>query len=297
MQLIIVAAICIGITCICIGFNYRQTKKTMDTLEEMLTVAMNGNFSEETFDETRLSALETKFAHYFHASAVSAQNVAAEKNKIKELIADISHQTKTPIANLILYSDLLREEDLPETAAENVEAVHTQAEKLKFLIESLVKLSRLENGIFQFLPQKQKVQPMLEAAVNEFFPAAEEKGIVIGLHNSDVEACFDAKWTLEAVCNLIDNAVKYTESGSITISVVSYEMFARIDITDTGIGIKEEEVTKIFSRFYRSQAVSDEAGVGIGLYLAREILVGQGGYMKVSSVYGQGSTFSVFLPK
>ncbi len=297
MQFIIVAAICIGITCICIGFNYRQTKKTMDTLEEMLTVAMNGNFSEETFDETRLSALETKFAHYFQASAVSAQNVAAEKNKIKELIADISHQTKTPIANLILYSDLLREEDLPETAAENVEAIHTQAEKLKFLIESLVKLSRLENGILQFSPQKQKVQPMLEAAVNEFLPAAEEKGIVLSLHNSDTEACFDAKWTLEAVCNLIDNAVKYTENGSITISAVSYEMFTRIDIADTGIGIKEEEITKIFSRFYRSQTVSDEAGVGIGLYLAREIFTGQGGYMKVSSVYGQGSTFSVFLPK
>lgn len=297
MQFIIVAAICIGITCICIGFNYRQTKNTMDTLEKMLTVAMNGNFSEETFDETRLSALETKFAHYFQASAVSAQNVAAEKNKIKELIADISHQTKTPIANLILYSDLLREEDLPETAAENVKAVHTQAEKLKFLIESLVKLSRLENGILQFSPQKQKVQPMLEAAVNEFLPAAEEKGIVFGLHNSDVEACFDAKWTLEAVCNLIDNAVKYTKSGSITISAVSYEMFTRIDIADTGIGIKEEEITKIFSRFYRSQTVSDEAGVGIGLYLAREIFTGQGGYMKVSSMYGQGSTFSVFLPK
>ena len=297
MQFIIVAVICIGITCICIGFNYRQTKKTMDTLEKMLTVAMNGNFSEETFDETRLSALETKFAHYFQASAVSAQNVAAEKNKIKELIADISHQTKTPIANLILYSDLLREEDLPETAAENVEAIHTQAEKLKFLIESLVKLSRLENGILQFSPQKQKVQPMLEAAVNEFLPAAEEKGIVLSLHNSDTEACFDAKWTLEAVCNLIDNAVKYTENGSITISAVSYEMFTRIDIADTGIGIKEEEITKIFSRFYRSQTVSDEAGVGIGLYLAREIFTGQGGYMKVSSVYGQGSTFSVFLPK
>ena len=138
---------------------------------------------------------------------------------------------------------------------------------------------------------------MVKKEIQEEDPAAEEKGIVIGLHNSNIEACFDAKWTLEAVCNLIDNAVKYTESGSITISVVSYEMFARIDITDTGIGIKEEEVTKIFSRFYRSQAVSDEAGVGIGLYLAREILVGQGGYMKVSSVYGQGSTFSVFLPK
>ena len=110
----------------------------MATIEQMLDLATDGIFTEENFDESRLSALETKFAHYLSASAVSAKNVAAEKDKIKTQIADISHQTKTPIANLLLYSELLQEENLTDSARSNVEALHSQIEKLRFLIDSTV---------------------------------------------------------------------------------------------------------------------------------------------------------------
>ena len=99
------------------------------------------------------------------------------------------------------------------------------------------------------------------------------------------------------MANIVDNAIKYTEHGTITISAVSYEMFARIDISDTGSGIPETEQAKIFARFYRSKAVQEQEGVGIGLYLARQILSGEGGYIKVTSALGKGSTFSVFLPR
>ena len=190
-------------------------------------------------------ALETKFAHYLSASALSAQNVEAEKDKIKALIADISHQTKTPIANLLLYSELLLEEELPQQIEGNVSAIHEQTQKLKFLIESLVKLSRLENGILQLVPRMEKLQPMLERAVWELKQKAEEKGLQISLHNTDVEAYFDLKWTGEAIGNVIDNAIKYTEHGEISVSAISYEMFVRIDIADTGCGIREEELPKI----------------------------------------------------
>ena len=115
--------------------------------------------------------------------------------------------------------------------------------------------------------------------------------------HEDEKAYFDSKWTLEAICNILDNALKYTNEGTISLSVTAYEMFVRIDIKDSGIGIKEEELPKIFSRFYRSEDTKNMEGVGIGLYLSRQILSEEGGYIKVSSVYGQGSTFSVFLPK
>ncbi|WP_404988597.1 sensor histidine kinase [Clostridium culturomicium] len=106
------------------------------------------------------------------------------------------------------------------------------------------------------------------------------------------------KWTVEAVYNIVDNVVKHTnENGSIIIEVKDYEMFCRIDIEDNGIGIAEEEQNKIFSRFYRSQQVQNIEGIGIGLFLTRKILSAQGGYMKVASKVGTGSTFSVFLPK
>ena len=154
---IFIVFVCVTVTAIIIFVNYRRTKKTMDTIEEMLNVAVKGEFTEGQFDETRMSALETKFAHYLSASALSAHNVEAEKDKIKALIADISHQTKTPIANLLLYSELLLEEELPQQIEGNVSAIHEQTQKLKFLIESLVKLSRLENGILQLVPRMEKL--------------------------------------------------------------------------------------------------------------------------------------------
>ncbi len=297
---ICIVGICLVITALVIIINHLRTKKTIDTIENMLNQTVKGDFSEKSFDETRLSSLETKFAHYLSASAVSARNVELEKDKIKSLIADISHQTKTPIANLLLYSELLLEDDtdnLSPQMRENILQLHTQSEKLQFLIDSLVKLSRLENGILQLSPQEEALNPMLELAVKDTESKAKAKGLKLILHDTDEKAYFDSKWTLEAVCNILDNAVKYTSKGSISLSVTAYEMFVRIDIKDSGIGIKEEELPKIFSRFYRSEDTKNMEGVGIGLYLSRQILSGEGGYIKVSSLYGQGSTFSVFLPK
>ena len=155
---ICIVGICLVITALVILINHLRTKKTIDTIENMLNEAVKGNFSEKSFDETRLSSLETRFAHYLSASVVSARNV------------DISHQTKTPIANLLLYSELLLEEDTGNLSAqmcENIVQLHAQSEKLQFLIDSLVKLSRLENGILQLAPQEEALKPMLTLAVKE----------------------------------------------------------------------------------------------------------------------------------
>ncbi len=178
-----------------------------------------------------------------------------------------------------------------------------QAEKLNFLISTLVKLSRLETGILTLSPKKTAVFPMLEELVSQYSPQAQEKGLFLSLKQQDPEnetanpaAVFDEKWTMEAIANLIDNAIKYTERGNITLSVSSYEMFLCIQVTDTGIGIPEQEYSKIFSRFYRSEAVHEKPGVGIGLFLAREVIMLENGYIKVSSRPGKGSVFSVYLP-
>ena len=294
---ICIVGICLVITALVIFINHLRTKKTIDRIENMLNEAAKGNFSEKSFDETRLSSLESRFAHYLSASVVSARNVELEKDKIKSLIADISHQTKTPIANLLLYSELLLEDDTDNLSVqmrENIVQLHAQSEKLQFLIASLV---RLENGILQLSPQEEALKSMLTLAVKETEFKARAKGLELILHDTDEKAYFDSKWTLEAICNILDNALKYTNEGTISLSVTAYEMFVRIDIKDSGIGIKEEELPKIFSRFYRSEDTKNMEGVGIGLYLSRQILSEEGGYIKVSSVYGQGSTFSVFLPK
>ncbi len=275
-----------------------KTRRMLERMNAMLDAAIRGDFTETAYDESLLSALETRLAQYLSACAVSAKNLTAEQARIKTLISDISHQTKTPIANLVLYAQLLAEQPLPPESRACVDALNTQAGKLRFLIDALVKTSRLETGILALQPVPGPVRPMLESAVGQLRPAAEEKNLTLCLAPGAAEAAFDPKWTAEAVCNLLDNAVKYTPAGgSVTVSAQNYELFCRIDVRDTGMGIPENEQAKIFGRFYRAPAVRESTGTGLGLYLARQIAVGQGGYLKVASVPGQGSTFSLFLPR
>lgn len=282
-----------GIAC-----YYRQReKRTLQKIDRMLEEAIRGDFQEEEFDESLLSAVEAKLSHYLSASEVSARNLKEEKDKIKTLISDISHQTKTPLSNVLLYTQLLAENDLPEGKKELVEALQTQTLKLQFLIDALVKTSRLETGILALQPERNSVRSMLEKAMGNLQEKAAEKKVSLFLEPGDTKAVFDPKWTEEAVCNLLDNAVKYTQpGGEIKLSVKPYELFCRIDVADNGMGIAQEEQTKIFGRFYRTKEVAEQTGVGIGLYLVRQIAAGQGGYVKVSSEPGKGSTFSLFLP-
>ena len=274
------------------------TRRLLKRLDAMLEKAITQGFTEEDYDESLLSAVETKLARYLAASTVSARNLQAEKDKIKTLIADISHQTKTPLANVLLYAQLLSEQPLTEESRACVTALEGQAEKLQSLIEAVVKTSRLESGVLAPHPQPFPLAPMLEEAVAQFAPKAAEKGIAFTLAAAEGDGAFDPKWTAEAVCNLLDNAVKYTPAGgSVTVQTHCYELFCRIDVTDTGPGIPEEEQAKVFQRFYRSPANHQAQGVGIGLYLARQIAEGQGGYIKVFSKPGKGAKFSLYLPR
>lgn len=271
----------------------RQIKK----LDEMLDKAIDGSFTESCFDESTLSYIENKMWKYLSLSEISAKKTAAEKAKIKTLIADISHQTKTPVSNILLYSELLAECDLSDMEKEYANRIFFQSEKLSFLITSLVKLSRLETGIIALSPKETAIAPMLQDIVVQAQAKAEEKGLELTLECNDEKAVFDEKWTNEAIWNIVDNALKYTHNGSVKIAVKEYEMFVCIEISDTGCGIPEAEQAQVFSRFYRSESTVSEEGIGIGLYLARQIVSSENGYIKVTSKIGKGSTFSVFLSK
>lgn len=357
--------LCITLTLGIIIFYRYRVLKIMNKLDEMLEKAINGSFSEYTYDESKLSALEAKLNRYLSLCTVSSKNLSEEKEKIKTLISDISHQTKTPLANILLYSQILLEkadrveagvytdmvvksglsesseivakselsessgmgvkselweksgkaanselsqnpdldlqtelwDQLPQMEIECIRQICTQSEKLNFLISALIKTSRLETGIISVKPERQDVNQLIETSLEEILPKAAAKSIALNRSHYNGTACFDRKWTAEALFNILDNAVKYTpDGGSITISATAYELFYRIDIADNGIGIAEEEVSKIFGRFYRSPEVNQGEGVGIGLYLAREIISAQSGYIKVKSRRGSGSVFSVFLP-
>lgn len=273
----------------------RRTRRILENLNRMLDIAMQGDFTEDSFDESMLSALESKLAHYLAASTVSARNVQAEKDKLKALVGDISHQSKTPIANILLYTQLLSEQP-GNTAC--LDALEGQTKKLQSLIDALVKISRLESRAIALRPVPGKLLPMLESAVSQLAPKAASKKIQISLEATAADAVFDPKWTEEAINNLLDNAVKYTSaSGAVRVTATAYQMFSAIHVSDTGPGIPEEEQPRVFQRFYRGAEHAEEEGVGIGLYLVRKIAEGQGGYVKVSSQVGTGSTFSLYLPR
>lgn len=280
-----------------LGERWRSAR-LIQRLDAMLTAAVEGEFSEASFDESRLSALESRLARYLAASALSARNLQAQKDQISALISDISHQTRTPVANLQLYSQLLEEQPLTPQGRRCAQAISAQSEKLQTLIEALVKSSRLETGILALHPEPGPLAPMVARAAAQYAPKARENQIRLTVGPTEGEALFDPKWTEEALCNLLDNALKYTPAGgSVTVEVRPYEMFTAVCVQDTGPGIPEEEQAKIFGRFYRAPGAYQAEGVGIGLYLTRQIAAGQGGYVRVNSAPGQGSRFSLYLPR
>lgn len=278
----------------CYIFFYKREQGLLSHLEQMLDEALNGNFAASGFSEERLSLIENSFKRYLDHSLLSGEEQKQQKEMIQKLISDIAHQTLTPISNLKLYTGLLQENHKKD---ELVKTVSEETDKLDFLIQSLVKLSRMENGIISVHPRETPVSTLLMTIQNVYRTKAEQKDITFTVEDTEDTAIFDLKWTEEAIGNIVDNAVKYTSSGgNIRLSTQRYSFFVRIDISDTGIGIAEEEIPKLFIRFYRSFEVSDMPGVGVGLYLTKYIIQEQKGYIKVSSEKGKGSVFSVFLP-
>ena len=205
-------------------------------------------------EESLFYKINFRLGRLYEVMQENKNSIAKEQSDLQELISDISHQVKTPIANLKIINSTLMEQDVPaQKQKEFLAAQAGQLDKLDFLMQAMIKISRLE-------------------------------------------ACHDRKWTGEALFNILDNAVKYTPTGGqIHVQVEAWEMYLKIDIADTGIGIPEQHQGTIFKRFYREDAVHDVEGIGIGLYLAREIISLQGGYIRVASEVGKGSVFSVFL--
>lgn len=248
--------------------------------------------------ETLISKLHIKLKRLYDIMQKSGNQSRAEKQAMQELVSDISHQVKTPIANLKMYNTTMMGRKLPpEKEKEFLLIMGTQIDKLDFLMQSMIKMSRLETGVIALNIKLATVYDTIALALGSIVLPAEKKNIEVTVScDSSLKVPHDKKWTGEALFNILDNAVKYAGQGSkISVDVAKWEMYTEIDITDTGKGIREHHIAQIFRRFYREEEVHNIEGVGIGLYLCREIISQQGGYIKVKSEVNKGSTFSVFL--
>lgn len=279
----------------------KQLSFFSDGLCETLDNMINGRVDlQENFDKELLfDRISHRLFRLYEILLEAKHKVDSERREIQALVSDISHQVKTPVSNLKMVSDtLLSREVSPKERQAFLQGMQGQAQKLDFLVQALVKTSRLETGMVRLKKQEGLLFDTLAQAVGGIVYAAKRKGIDVSVDcPQELKLFHDARWTAEALFNLLDNAVKYTPAGGrICVSVKDWELYVRVDVSDTGKGIAESRQAAVFGRFYREQEVHDVQGVGIGLYLAREIVTRQGGYIKLTSAVGEGSTFSVFLP-
>ncbi len=283
-------------------YFWRKEKRLEEQLQGMLDDAIAGRVLGGRLDESPVAAIGSRMWRFLCGQELAEQRLREEQEQLQTYLSDISHQAVLAVSNLMLYTQLaeewLEQPDDRSVLEQELSAIREQAGALDFFIEALVKLSRLETGMIHVSPRKQPLQPLFNKVLIQFQEKAGQKDIRLSADPTEEEAVFDLKWTVEAVSNLVDNAIKYTqEGGNVRISVQTYPSLVAVDITDNGMGITPQEQAAVFRRFYRAKAAGNEPGVGIGLYLAREVMKAQNGYIKLASREGEGSCFSLFFLK
>lgn len=275
-------AVLVGLLVLIIGiilYKYIVLRCEMRELSDYIDKALDGNLEITEFDEKELSKIKSKLIKFLYANQVKEAKINIEKNKTKDLIADISHQTKTPITNLSLYISLL--EDNPKD--EYIDIIKYELNKLEFLIQNLVKSSRLESNIISLQKHQANLKDLVKDVLGEFNVILDEKEISINLKDEDCIFNLDERWLKEAIHNLVDNAIKYSPKGSaINISVYKSYLNYNLDIENEYKDLSEENLPKIFERFYRGKNSVSKDGLGLGLYIAREIIEKHGGNIRAS---------------
>ena len=280
-------------------YGWWRNRKMYRIIDRMLDEILDGEpVSQSDIREGEISVLASKAKRVKEKVDLGISTAEEEKEQVKSLISNMSHQLKTPLAGLMMYREMLEDENLDEeTRKRFLGKMKGQSEKIDWILQSLFKMVNLEQGAVVFEAEALPVRDTILDAVTAVLDRADRRNIrILTEPFEDRLLWHNRKWTAEVLVNLLENAVKYTEPGGrITISVCPMEMYTEIAVRDTGRGIRQEELTEIFKRFYRSRDVENIEGSGIGLYLSRLILEHEKGYMTAESELGEGSKFSVFL--
>ena len=290
LAILLIAPICYGI------YQKRKTYRVIDRLLDSVLSQEMIVYSE--VEEGEFSALVSKIRQIQEALENRARSADSEKEQVKSLVSNMSHQLKTPLANLSLYAEILGQSEIAlERKAEFANKMQRQIEKLNWIVESLSKMVKLEQNIEGFEVEDTPIRQTILDAIDTVYEKVEKKDIHLNLEPFEDRVLYhNRKWTVEVFVNLLENAIKYTDKGgAISIRVKPYELYTEIQFSDNGRGIHKEELTDIFKRFYRSPEVENMEGSGIGLYLSNLILEKEKGYITAASEYGKGSRFSVFL--
>lgn len=300
MALAVTIITAVALCLLTVLFSYRYVRKTFDSIDRILdsVLAKNAELSLEAAVDSRLSKLTHKAVKIIQMNAMDISQTKQEKEIIQSFISDMSHQMKTPLSGVAIYTDLLLEGSITEAERQEfLLRIKTGTEKLQWMMDSLVKMSRLEVGAIELSPVPTGIKQTISDGISAVYGAAAKKNISIQTaYFEDAPLLHDRKWTSEAITNILENAIKYSSpDNEINISVEALPIYTRISITDYGIGIAPDEWNSIFKRFYRGRNAKDVDGVGLGLYLASLIFQKQSGHILVDSKPGKYTTFSMFL--
>lgn len=257
-----------------------------------------GSAAFSTMEETRESKLESSLQKTLRQTVRKEEQAKKQRDEVAALLSDLSHQLKTPMANVVMYTELLEDKSLKgEERLRFARQAGAQAKKMQWLLGSMLKASQLEKGMISFSAEYTNIRQTIGKAVSGVYAQAEDKKITILVEPFvDKKLYHDPKWTAEALGNILDNAVKYSpQESTVTVRVVPMEIYTQIEIEDQGMGIAREEYNDIFKRFYRSEKAAQTEGSGLGLYLAQLILNKEKGYITASCGQGGGSSFRIFL--
>lgn len=278
---------------------YKEPMMAIKTIHQNSKDVLEGDYSTPDFSNyTEGDISEFYFAYTKMVTAIkqSRDKELKEKEFLQDLIADISHQLKTPLATLTIYQDLLCNPNVSDEKKQDMlNVMGQQLSRMEWLILSLLKLARLESGAIAFVMKKQQLLPTLQLAAQNISMLSEAKNQTVNVSCDEALILnHDRDWLAEALTNILKNATEYApKDSSIDVTVESTPVMTMIHIKDYGVGIEPEAQSKIFKRFYRAKSEVNENSIGIGLSLSKGIVEGQGGDITVSSQIGKGSCFTV----
>lgn len=287
------------LTFILVSYFYRRKERAIfETMLLKLDRVLGGTPLETAYDEFFWSAIDERLEKLAYISQDKKEKAADERDAIKSLISDISHQIRTPLANIMLYTGLLYEKELDTETHLLASKINKQVKKLDFFMKELVKSSYTSKQMVILHPEMIEVEEIINISCQETELAAMKKNICITKEISEGLCYADKKWSIEALANILENAIKYSPVGSlIKIQTTTYDSFICVSVEDKGMGINEEERGLVFERFYRSKAASKESGFGIGLYIVREVLSKQGGYARIKPAPEKGTIVQMYLSR